>query len=140
MITMNPKKIELKKWLTSKNEPNDIKYKEESYKELYDIYYGGNIDTELNDEFLIDAALDEDEPNKFSYLKDYVEKYENVNMLVDPNSNRYHCNEIYKKIINEIVINDLFLLVPYPKGSEEEYILSKETKDLFYDFCKKYSF
>jgi len=68
-------------------------------------------------------------------LDRYVEVYKEGKVFIPPSSNRYHCNYLYKKIINFTKKNKMY----YPHDNGYVNLFDKKFKRRFYNFCYKYT-
>ena len=109
--TPNNKRQKLIKWLNKQNE----------YCDSVPINYD-NLETK-------DTEID-----TLSY--DEIDQHINI---TDPNTNGYYCNELYNKIIDDIIEKKLYLIIPIKTNNNVEYdeqnILNIDCKKNFYNFC-----
>lgn len=132
------KKKNINQWLNGK--VNDKTVPNKYYLDSYTIepYYGKyNINeyyTE-NDSDLINndiASLQYFDEN----LEEYVEEFPDFNLFIAPNSNRYHCNQLFKKLTDFSIKNQM----EYNISDNILYLITPEFKEEFYQFCFENSF
>jgi len=95
----------------------------------FNTYY---CDKELNDQVYLDII--EHGINKNEYLNklsEYVEKYDDGKILIPPNTNGYHVNHLFKKMVdiandNELDINEKIVDVK---------LLNKNDRESFINYC-----
>ena len=136
------KKDKINLWLNKKINDKEIpsKYSLENYFLEYepilsnDNYYT-NDDTDIKntDKFLAnnyDDIMD-------GKLKKYLDEFEDEKILIFPNTNRYQCNQLLKELIDTCKIFKMEYKIVNNEGDEFEKrsLISKEFKDLFYEFC-----
>lgn len=90
-----------------------------------------NCFKKCNEIFDDDDDDDAEIKNNLMELDKYIERYyfdnTKIEILLKPNSNRYHVNQLFKSIIDHVHDNQL------------EINFDKSVKDKFYQFCFKFS-
>ena len=152
-------------WLNSKllNNYFDSKYKYTKYTikpymeeyekfNIFEKYYTNNDqDVKSSDKFYISLINNMRIINPENIVKDRnirhinraMESYrdgknsQEINVLIPPNTNRYHTNYLFKKMIDYCDNNDFYF--GYVDESMEKFIQIKlvdtDFKDAFYEFC-----
>ena len=130
--------METRKWLNSKVRDDTIKdiyeineYTLSPYEGYFDDinYYSPNDDDLQNNAI---CCLENNE-----YLIDYVDSFKDIDILIPPNTNRFHCNTLFKQLVDYSIFNnyeyDIYddlinELRNYP-------LIYPEFKEEFYKFC-----
>lgn len=129
-------------WLDEKVNDSSIPNKYEITQYTLDSYK-----TEFNDINKYYTKDDDDfESNSLDYLlltKDksllnHVDTYEEGNILIAPNTNRYHCNQLFKKMIDYSIKNKLEYKIK--KSNDYLELIGPEFKENFYKFCYENSY
>jgi len=114
----------------------DIKASDKTYLSILKHY-----DKSDRDLYQIQGQYDD---NTIQYMKERVERYINTNkpehskeILIPPNTYRYHANYLFKKIIDYVEHNGcMYEYYDSRKGKTMKFkLFDKNMKDAFYKFC-----
>ena len=111
----------------------DVKYNDE--------YFGAMLDYELyNSEELFDNDLYLEGLNLC--CQKYVLDEKNYNMIIPLNSNRFHCNMLFKRLVDYCKLNGCSYDYYDPKSDKVvmKQLFDKNIKLAFYKFCYDNSF
>jgi len=76
-------------------------------------------------------------------LNDFIEEYttdnqQNINIFLPPNTNIYHANHLFKKMVNNCNQNNYIYKISSDKGGvRNELLIDPDFKEAFYKFCYK---
>jgi hypothetical protein len=102
-----------------------------------DFYYTPNdSDIKNSDQDWVDLLAPDTTDPKAITLKSYIETYNSKQILIKPNTNRFHANYIFKQLVDYCLVNKL--TYPYDNISNK-LLVEPDLKTEFYKFCKKYS-
>lgn len=93
-------------------------------------YQEDDTDVKKNQQFYLEMFRIPDttkETKTIRQLKDNVEYYDNREMLLKPNTNRFHANYLFKRLVDYCLENNL----NYPTGP----MFNVGLKNDFYKFC-----
>lgn len=133
-------------WLNDKVKDNTISNKYTIFPQTLIPYYGeytneyykkNDIDLKMNDKFYLNLINSIDE----NILKEDKELYELSKyidiILIPPNTNGYHCNQLFKKIMDYSINNKLYYEINNDETNSQELIkfIDNDFKEVFYNFC-----
>jgi|SaaInlStandDraft_4_1057021.scaffolds.fasta_scaffold01572_8 hypothetical protein len=163
------REIEFERWLNKKTEHMPYEYHRDilpphpiNPKEHYDYYYSNNdTDEKASDVFYINLlnSIKQSNPRELkrdkhlAMINTYIERYGKKKILINPNTNRYHANHLFKNIIDYVETNfepieilNLSNVKIENQFNEQDKIYSKSStlftakdKKKFYKICKLFS-
>ena len=112
------------KYIVNESTIKPYKSKSQSVKSYYidddDDFYADEIDLIIT--------------TKNKKLMPYVDKFDTKHLFIPPNTNRHHCNQLFKKLI-DYSYKDTFNILNKNGSYDSSRLLGPEFKSDFYDFC-----
>lgn len=73
---------------------------------------------------------DYDELNK-NFIMQYIDSYKNIDVLIPPQTNRFHVNQLFKRMVDYTIDNNLV----YRINNTKLPLIDTSIKNDFYKFC-----